>query len=119
MAAILQTSGPVSTLVAIRQNWRFVRNCSTSTVDFAEAASSLTEMGLGFVVNVGAVTNRSASVFVKRSPEEVMELLGANPDLCDPGVYKERYNQRPPMCIGLALRGKLVSMKLVNQKQLM
>ena len=118
MAAIMQTVGPISTWMTIRQNWKFLRNSSTaSCTDFEDAADALQDMGLGQVFCIS--TNKSYKVFVKKRPEEIWEVLCANPDICDPEMYPKRYHQPPPKCVGVHLRSKLVAMKLVLQKQMM
>ena len=120
MSAIMQTAGPVSNLDCIRQNWKFIRESSTSADDFREAAVALEQIGLGYMASFKAnCGGRSSKAFIKRKPEEVAEILSVNPDLCDPNMYPGRYCQSPPKCIGLKLRSKLVALKLVSQKQLM
>lgn len=117
MAAIMQTAGPVSTPATIRQNWKFLNNATAN--DFVEAAQSLEEMGLGEHKNVLLSRGLPSKVFIKRKPEEALEVLSANPDLCDFKTYSKRYARSPTVSVGLSLRSKLVAMKLVAPKQMM
>ena len=120
MAAITQTAGPVSTPQSINWNWKFQGACA-STDEFLAAATALEQAGFGHVASYKANLKggRDAKVYIKGKPEDVMPLLCANPDLCDPEIYQQRYAQLPPKSIGLQLRTKLVSLKLVSQKQMM
>ena len=122
MTAILQTAGPVSTVTAIRWNWKFLRDSCISATEFIEAGHALETMGYGHMRDFtykGPAKGRPGKVFVKRYPDEISDVLGSNPDLCDPDVYSKRYHHSPPKCVGLSLRSRLVQMKLVTQKQMM
>ena len=116
MAAILQTVGPVSTTIAIRANWKFLK-CTTAQ-QFSSAANELEKIGFGQVVSLSG-TSRSQQVFVKKHPGEAQAVLEANPDLCSPDVYATRFNRQASKTISWNVRSKLVQMGLVSQKQFM
>ena len=117
MAAILQTVGPVSTTIAIRANWKFLK-CATAQ-QFSAAAVELEKIGFGQVVSLSGKSNRSQQVFVKKHPSEAQIVLESNPDLCSPDVYATRFHRQATKTISWNVRAKLVSMGLVSQKQFM
>ena len=113
MMAVLQTAGPASTHVAIRSNWRFLR--AATIKQFLGAATELEKLGFGRVVQLtGRLTQK---IFLKKSPDEVQELLAANPDLCSPDIHRERYQCQATKKIGWQIRAQLISMRLVSEKQ--
>ena len=120
MTAILQTAGPVSTPEAIRWGWKFLREaCSSSlSTDFLEAGAALEKTGLGYSSKFSVSYGRTSRVFIKRKPEEAVQVLSAIPGLCDPEICLWRYAQLPPKCIGLSLRSKMVALKMVSQRQM-
>ena len=109
MTAILQTLGPVSTCKAIRANWRFLK--SATIQQFQSAALELQKAGFGSIISL------SQLVFLKKPPGEVHEAMAANPDICDPHVYAERYRRQPSKVVNWHVRSQLVSMGLVSEKQ--
>ena len=115
MAALMQTLGPVSTNKSISCNWRFLR--SLTAKQFETAATELNRLGLGKMVTINPGRGQHQLVFVKNRPEEVQEVLEANPDLCRYDVYAARFRKQSPKTIGLKVRFKLVEMGLVSQKQ--
>ena len=111
MAAILQTSGPVSTHNATGRVRPFL-NCVT-TSQFDKAGRELEVAGFGKLVNM------RTNVFVKTPPEEAIGSLMANPDLCSAEIYQEKYYRASPACITWKHRAMLVSMGLVPEKMFM
>ena len=112
MAAILQTSGPVTIHAVICRNYKFL---SKSTADqFMEAAHELQSLNLGSVVAMGR-----SCVFIKRPPDEVMIILDANPDLCSRDFYRSRYNKPLSKSVPLGIRHQLSTKKLVPAKLMM
>ncbi len=119
MAAILQTPGPVSTCEAVRSNWSRNSLGNTTVQQFERAALELEAVNLGMLVHVMNSTGRTSKVFIKKQPDEVEEALAANPNLCTPTVYYDRYHHPASKKISWALRTKLVELGLVTQKQFM
>ena len=108
MSAILLTTGPVATRESVKNTRRSLHYLNPSR--FLEAACELENLSLG------AVISNLNNVFVKKSPPEAQQVLGANPHLCSVENYTARYNKPPSKAIGLQLKAKLVKMKLVPKK---
>lgn len=117
MTAILQTKGPVATLMAVKSAKMSIR--SMGVKDFIEASTALENLNFGRVVGVGQGHRGKQYVFLKRAPQEAAEALGANPELCSQDVYAARYAKSSSKAIGFQLRAKLVAMKLVSQDHFM
>ncbi len=117
MAAILQTAGPVSICQAIRWNWQFLR--TTTVQQFQAAASRLEALGFGSLVSMGGPSHRGMLVFVKAKPEQVVEQVQLNEDLCSWAVYSARYHKTATKCITWKIRSQLINMGLVEEKQFM
>ncbi|XP_072015208.1 uncharacterized protein [Amphiura filiformis] len=116
MAAIVQTNGPVSTHNAAGRVRPFL-SCLTSG-QFMKAGKELEAANLGMLVNLG-MSGRGAHVFVKKPPDEAFPGLQANPDLCSPDFYREKYFRAPPACITWKQRASLVAMGCVSEKVFM
>ena len=116
MAAILHTNGPVSTHNAAGRVRPFL-SCLTSS-QFLKAGRELEAANLGSMVNLSQ-SGRAAVVFVKKVPEEAVPGLLANPDLCTPELYAEKYFRPTPACITWKHRASLVSMGYVSEKHFM
>ena len=119
MGAILQTPGPVSTCEAVRSNWSRNKLGNTTVQQFETAAIQLQEANLGTLVHVLNSTGRASRVFIKKLPDEASEVLAANPHICSPSVYSERYYCPASKKISWQLRTKLVELGLVTHKQFM
>ena len=118
MMGILKTAGPVCIHDAARSN-KLLR--SLKSAQFVEASSALERLQLGRFITLSAHRGkgRSSQVFIKNPPDEAMQSLCANPNLCSLDMYTKRYNLPPSRLIGLPLRAKLMEMKLVPKKLLM
>ena len=112
MKAILDTCGPVTVHVVIVRNYKHLAKSSPS--QFLEAATTLQELNLGSVVQVGT----RSQVFIKKPPDEAMPILQANLQLCAPGHYVERYRKTVSKSVGLLIRQRLASKHLVPSKLL-
>ncbi len=77
----------------------------------------LETLNLGKLVSLGHEKAISSRVFVKRPPVEVVAILSANPTLCYPEIYEERYKKPTAKSITLTVRAGLVKRKLVSEKQ--
>ena len=82
--------------------WKFLREACSSclSTDFLEASAALEKTGLGYSSKFSINNGRTSRVFIKRKPEEALQILSAIPDLCDSEIYSWRYAQLPPKCIG-------------------
>lgn len=116
MAGILQTTGPLSTVAAVKRVKMSLNTMMAS--QFVEAAEELERVQLGRLVTVPSSVAR-AKVFIKKPPHEVEAILIANPGLCTPEVYATRYAKQTSKAIGLQLRAALVAKKYVTQKQVL
>ncbi len=120
MAAILQTKGPVITPAIVKHTWKFLYMMTTKM--YVKAAEELQALNLGTLIPVrGTTVGHPSQVFIKKKPEEVMDVLQMNPDLCEVEYYARRYNQpisKSTQGISLAVRHKLASMGVVPQKLL-
>ena len=114
MSAILLTAGPVSTSEAVKNTSRRLHYLKSTR--FFEAATELQNINLGTLVSLSQQRGVGHKVFVKKSPEEADQVLGANPQLCSVENYTARYRKPPSKAIGLQLKAKLVAMKLVPKK---
>ena len=114
MTAILQTRGPVSTSQAIRCSWKFLR--SATVQQYMAAAMELERLGFGSIVQL---SGGSQKVFLKKAPGDVRGALDARPDICPVDIYVERYHCQASRTISWKVRSKLISMRLVSEKQLM
>ena len=114
MTAILQTLGPVSTSVALRSNWKFLK--SSTVPQFFAAGQELEKLGLGSLVQL---SGGSLKVFVKNNPSDVQHILEAHPEICQPHLYDERYHRPATKMISWKIRSRLIDMGLVSEKQFM
>ena len=114
MKAILETTGPVATPLALKAVKRSMRLVSSK--QFVEAAEKLEKCNFGKLMKISmGLRGLPAVVFIKKPPSE-MEILRTNPEWCTFDVYTARYAKAPSKAVGLQLRAKLVSMKLVSKK---
>ena len=117
MAAILLTSGPVSTHKAAGKIRKFLY-CITIK-HFLNAASDLVAADLGELVSMQVgVATRACHVFIKKPPGEATAGLLANPDLCTVEEYSSKYFRPCPACIGPKHRAKLLEYGYVTERQL-
>ena len=111
MAAILLIKGPVVTDKAIkRYGPAFLRHSTVK--QFIRAATSLQDAGLGFLMKLP----RGTEVFVKKFPNEVQQVLNANPDLCAWEDYSSRFFLQPPGCITPAFCQKLIDLGVATRQ---
>ena len=113
MQAILGTTGPVATPIAVKA----VRAVHSSTTkQFIEAAEELERVNLGKLMKFSAESRgKPTVVFIKKPPSDVEEILRTNPQWCSFDLYSARYAKGSSKAIGLQLRAKLVAMKLVSK----
>ncbi len=116
MQGILQIKGPICTAKVISRNWDKLRTVSAS--DFEGAATELQNMGIGILASADPQKQHVRTVFVKKEPRFVANILYANHDLCTFEKYEERYNQPPSKSISLTVKASLVKQKLVSEKAL-
>ena len=109
MAAILLTSGPISSSTIIaRSGPVFLRNLHKWR--FLEAAKALEEMKLGTLVNV---FNKQV-VFLKKSPEDVRSLLEASDLECRFKDYVSRFHRPIMAAINEKMRSALVQLGYIK-----
>ena len=116
MRALLLTTGPVSTLKAVKSTRMSLLRLPMRA--FLDAADKLEKLNLGTLVSLPSSRGkigRPSIVLVKKLPREAAQALGANPDLCSLDEYVSRYDKPTAKAIGLALRAKIVAKKLVAQ----
>ena len=121
MAAILHTTGPVSTHNAAGRVRPFL-SCITSN-QFAEACHELETKGLGTAVMI-KTDNRGCGknclVFLKVSPEDAVHGLESNPELgVTSEVYADSFRRLPPACITWKQRSTLLELGYVHENQVM
>ncbi len=116
MAAILQCKGAICTYGSVRRNWDYMRGISSA--DFVSAATMLQTLEFGIYTNADPEKKNQQFVFIKKEPEEVVQVLSENPDLCDYYKYEDRYHQPPSKAISLALKANLVKQNLISEKAL-
>ncbi len=114
MAAILQTSGPISTCQTVRTTWRFAAR--TTAVQYQAAAVELEKLNLGKFVTIFITAGRASKVFIKKPPQESAHVLVTRPDLCDPSLYARKFERPSPKTINAKVKAKLVELGLVEQK---
>ena len=115
MKCILLSKGPITTQQILRNHFRKLRHATKD--EFLEASRKLERFGLGSLVQV-ANYKRSSSIFVKKSPEQVANILQTMPGLCTLKEYSEKFAMRVPTLIALRTRAQLVTCGLVSEKQL-
>ena len=119
MVGILRTRGPVCVTESVKNTSMALRYMKAK--HYVEAAAELERLSFGRLVTVSLGANSKGAVsqvFVKKPPLEVEQTLSVNPDMCTPAVYAERYSKQPSKAVGLTLRAKLVTMRLVPKKLL-
>ena len=114
MAAILQTCGPLTIHSVLVRNYQFLRKLRVD--QYLEAANNLQVLQLGTVVQVGT----KSQVFIKKAPTEgTTAILLANPGLCHPEHYTERYKKSLSKSVSLGIRHQVLKMRLVPASQMM
>ena len=108
MKAILETTGPVATRGAVKAV-KMSMNVVTAQL-FLEAAKELEKNNFGKLFKISKI-----DVFIKKPPSEVKDMLRTNPEWCRYDIYAAQYAKGSSKAIGLQLRAKLVSMKLVSK----
>ncbi|XP_072015285.1 uncharacterized protein [Amphiura filiformis] len=120
MKAILAIGGPVATANTVKDNLRN-RNYDRVTNDlFVDAANQLKDMGLGYLVACKNGSGRLVDVFIKKPPEEVVDILEANSGLCDPSVYATTFASQTPVRLmrSSQLMDNLIASGLVSEEHL-
>ena len=119
MTAILKVPGPVVTPKALKSTRRcFLHHLTTN--NFIEAAKELEKTNFGKMVTMQNSGGHSVlNIFLKKPPDEVEQVLSANPDLCRFEFYSMQYAKGSPKSIRFSLRTKLVALKLVAQDHFM
>ena len=115
MKSILLSKGPITTQQILRNNFRKLRHVTKD--EFVEASRKLEGFNIGSLVEI-ANYRRSSSVFVKKSPEQVANIIQTMPRLCTVKEYSERFAMRVSTLIALRTRAQLVTLGLVSEKQL-
>ena len=113
MKAILETTGPVAipkSVKAVKMSLNIL-----TTKQFLEAAEELEKKNFGKLLKI-SMGSRVLNIFIKKPPAEIEHVLRSNPEWCTFDVYAARYAKASSKAIGLQLRAKLVSMKLVSKK---
>lgn len=114
MKAVLETAGPVATPQSLKSVKRSMHLVTTK--QFMEAAEELEKNNFGKLIKIAMGSRgKPAVVFIKKPPSE-MEILRTNTEWCTFDVYAARYKKVASKTIGLQLRAKLVSMKLVSKQ---
>ena len=114
MRAVLETTGPVASRGAVRVVKKSMNNVTIK--QFMKAAEELEKYNFGklFKLSMGP-RGKPAVVFIKKPPSEIQEVLRRYPGWCSFDVYAARYAKGSSKAVGLQLRAKLVSMKLVSK----
>ena len=112
MAGILMTASPISTHSAFTRLGPNQLRCATKE-QYTHAAKALEEANLGRILRLQSIS-RLSSVFLKRPPEEVKDILNMNPDLCRAAMYEARYKLAVPSCINKKVPEQLVELGLLK-----
>ena len=114
MRAILRTTGPILTHIAVRQNGASVFR-KVSPEQFLEVAGSLQMAGLGRLVELRLGGRPPSIVFIKTPPARVQQVLETDQfsDLCTTTDYAQRYHSPILSSIPLKMRGELLAQGLV------
>ncbi|XP_072015236.1 uncharacterized protein [Amphiura filiformis] len=108
MTAILLHAGPVSNFTSFQGTGsKALRRFVTQDL-YDEAAQQLQEAKMGIYPSV-FIGNTERKVFVKKRPNEVLEILARNCELCDPVQYAIRYDLAIQKRMKEKLRQKLVT----------
>ena len=113
MAAMLQTSGPITVHRVLVRHYKFLNMLSPD--QYLKMGTDLEGLGLGRMVQVGA----RSQVFIKALPDVAALILQGHPDLCIPDYYAERYSKTLSKSVSLYVRQQLSSQRLVPSKLLM
>ncbi len=90
-----------------------------SAKQFGAIANELQEANMGRVVTLQMKAHsRQFLVFIKKPPEEMADVLTANPDLCSLEHYTNKYNSPVSKSVSLGVRHQLASMGIVPAKLL-
>ena len=115
MKSILLSKGPITTQQILRSNFHKLRRVTKE--EFVKASRKLEGFSLGSYVQV-ANSSRPSSVFVKKPPEQVANILQKMPELCALTDYSERFAMRVRAAVPLRTRAQLVTLGLVSGKQM-
>ena len=69
------------------------------------------------LVNVVTLRKKTTLVFIKKSPDEVAEILKAYPDLCSINVYRQKYWSSLPWNVTKNVRRSIFEQGFVTEKQ--
>ena len=112
MTAILRTTGPVLTHIAVRRNGAPVFR-KVSIQLFKEAANKLQELNLGQLVEMKLGGGKPSVVFIKKPPPEVEEILLKDPGFVTAADYAQRYYSPMLSSIPPTMAGELLAKGLV------
>ncbi len=110
MAAILQTTGPISTHRVVRLSWKFLRMVSVK--QFEAASQELEKLGMGILMTCQG--SGKLSVFIKKLPSEIGAFLMENQDLCPLEYYTSRFFQPSSKMIKDRVKNQLVADGVVS-----
>ena len=114
---ILTAKGPVTTQNTLRSNFTKLRHITKE--EFVAAAKQLQAANLGSLVSVPSTKgSRPSTLFLKKPPEEVQNILSMTPNLCSPEEYSDRFHMRIPALISFKMRAQLLTLGLLSEKQL-
>ena len=116
MKSILLSKGPITTQQILRDDFHKLRRVTKE--EFIKASRKLEGFSLGSFVQVANSSSRPSSVFVKKRPEQVANILQKMPELCALTDYSERFAMRVRTAVPLRTRAQLVTLGLVSAKQL-
>ena len=109
-------SGPFSTYMACKSSGpRLLRKLTEE--HYQRACYSLKMDNLEDLVNVVTLRKKTTLVFIKKSPDEVAEILKAYPDLCSINVYRQKYWSPLPWNVTKNVRRSIFEQGFVTEKQ--
>ncbi|XP_072015238.1 uncharacterized protein [Amphiura filiformis] len=119
MTAILLTAGPVSNFTSfVHTGTKPLRNFVTQDM-YDEAALQLQKAEMGIYTRVDMTQYTQKKIFVKKRPNEVLEILARYRGLCDPVEYAVRYDMAIQKRMREKLRQKLVDLGYLTVEQVL
>ncbi len=114
MAGVLLAPGPVSTRLTVK-NMSPAFKLSVSKAKFMSAANQLQSDNLGVLVVLDRISSQ-AHVFVKKTPNEIHDLLllKQHSDLCTPEEYFTRYIMPTPVSVTERMKTCMIDRGLVS-----
>ncbi|XP_072015241.1 uncharacterized protein [Amphiura filiformis] len=109
MGRILQCPGPV---ILYASHLGMSHHRLVSKDEYCQATTHLEELGLGWVVSLNLSNSLTPkTVFVKKAPGDVEEILEANPWLvCDLERYSDSYNMAMSRYVNASIKRKLIEL---------